>query len=50
MYNDKDKKDIFLFDKYEDDSNIDNLSDKTMTMDDGELINYKNKILIWTRE
>ncbi len=29
---------------------IDNLSDKTMTMDDSELINYKNKILIWTRE
>ncbi len=28
---------------------IDNLSNKTMTMDDSELINYKDKILIWTR-
>lgn len=29
---------------------IDNLSNKTMAMEDSELINYKNKTLIWERD
>ena len=29
---------------------IDNLSNKVMSMNDNELINYSNKILIWERE
>jgi len=28
---------------------IDNLSNKISTMDDNELINYKNKVLVWSR-
>jgi len=28
---------------------IDNLSNKVSTMDDNELINYKNKVLVWSR-
>ena len=29
---------------------VDNLSKEMMTMDDAELIEYKNKVLIWTRQ
>ncbi len=29
---------------------IDNLSNKNMTLNDSELLNYKNKILIWEKE
>lgn len=46
MYNDKDKKDIFLFDKYEDDANIDNLSDSNIDeINDENIDNIEDSVI-----